>query len=88
MLHPTNRFREQHGRMILTVEPTHIGLYTVLKLLGRGGPAAVFLCSLPDSDEQVAVKLMTSTSGSGDERFRREILLSRLLAHPNIVRIS
>lgn len=73
--------------MILTVEPTQIGPYTVLKLLGRGGQAVVYLCSRSDSDEEVAVKLMTSTSGSGDERFRREILLSRLLAHPNIVRI-
>ena len=71
----------------MTVEPAYIGPYTVLKLLGRGGQAVVYLCRTPDSNEEVAVKLMTSTSGTGDERFRREILLSRLLTHPNIVRI-
>jgi len=64
--------------------------YTVLKRLGRGGMAEVYLAVQESIGRKVAIKIMLPallTDESFSERFLREAKISAKLAHPNIVSI-
>jgi len=66
------------------------GRYTVERLLGRGGMAAVYLAHDRELDRTVAVKVLDERFAADDEvagRFRREALTAARLAHPNVVAV-
>ena len=68
--------------------PLHISdRYRVVRQLGRGGMAAVFLAHDERYDRDVAIKVMHSeiASGVGADRFLREISVAAKLTHPHIV---
>lgn len=70
-----------------------IGKYQVIRELGRGATATVYLCNDPDSDQPVAVKVIqfgqdsTAMSRRMRKLFQNEGMVSRRLDHPNIVRV-
>src|ERR1700674_184257 len=63
------------------------GRYTLVRELGAGGMATVYLATDVKLGRQVAIKVlppvMRAYVGSG--RFQREVLLAAQLSHPNIV---
>jgi serine/threonine-protein kinase len=61
--------------------------YTIVRQLGRGGMAAVYLARDTRYDRDVAIKVMHSeiASGVGADRFLREISVAAKLTHPHIV---
>ena len=61
--------------------------YTIVRQLGRGGMAAVYLARDTRYDRDVAIKVMHSeiASGVGAGRFLREISVAAKLTHPHIV---
>ena len=64
------------------------GRYQLEELIGTGGMARVFRALDTELGEQVALKLFVQlTGGSGLDRFRREMKLSRKLICPHIVRV-
>ena len=65
------------------------GRYRVKEEIGAGGMARVFRASDDELGEDVALKLFMQLAreGSGLDRFRREMKLSRKLMHPNVVRV-
>jgi serine/threonine protein kinase len=71
----------------------NIGKYRVIRELGKGATAVVYLCEDPETERQVAVKLINfeRDSASVSKRlrklFRTEGSVSQRLTHPNIVRI-
>jgi serine/threonine protein kinase len=68
----------------------HIGKFTVLRRLGRGGMGAVYEGYDPALDRRVAIKTLTSDAISDAEsrgRFEREAKAAAKLAHPNIVTV-
>lgn len=76
--------------------PISIGQYKVLRVLGRGATATVYLCSHPDRADPVAVKLVRFSKVFLDEGklnrrllklFRTEWDVSQKLDHPNIVKV-
>jgi eukaryotic-like serine/threonine-protein kinase len=70
-----------------------IGKYELIRPLGKGATAVVYLARDPDSDRQVAVKLMRfGQENSAMSRrllklFQTEDAIGRRLDHPNIVKI-
>jgi len=66
---------------------SRIGDYSVLRRLGRGGMATVYLVHDPKHDRQVALKLLDATvvASVGSDRFLREIRLAAQLQHPHIL---
>ncbi|MGB5296777.1 MAG: protein kinase [Thermoanaerobaculia bacterium] len=66
------------------------GRYTLLKQIGEGGMGRVFLASDRLLRAPVAIKILRPEFSEDPqilERFRREIILSRDLGHPNVLRI-
>jgi serine/threonine protein kinase len=64
--------------------------YTVLRLLGHGGMATVYLAQQKSLGREVALKVLTPALASdpvATERFLREARVSAKLHHPNIVAI-
>ena len=64
-----------------------LGEFQIIRELGRGGMAAVFLAHDIHLDRKVAVKVMSPMLGSDArmvERFRREAKTGAGLKHPNI----
>lgn len=64
--------------------------YTVLRLLGHGGMATVYLAQQKSLGRDVALKVLTPALASdpvATERFLREARVSAKLHHPNIVAI-
>jgi serine/threonine-protein kinase len=61
--------------------------YEILKELGRGGMATVYLAHDKEDDRQVAIKVMRRqvAEAMGAERFLLEIDIARSLDHPNIL---
>jgi len=68
---------------------THIGHYTILGAIGRGGMGLVYLARDTRLDRQVAIKCLRTEliEPHYRERFKREALLLAKLNHPNIVQI-
>ncbi len=73
---------------------THIGPYVILRLLGQGAMGAVYLCSHPETGQEVAVKTMAlgnefhgAELAEARTRFLREAEMAGHLHHPDIVGI-
>ncbi|NHC06142.1 protein kinase domain-containing protein [Azonexus fungiphilus] len=70
-----------------------IGKYRVIRELGKGATATVYLCDDPDNARQVAVKVIrfgqdcAAMSRRMRKLFQNEGMVSRRLDHPNIVRV-
>jgi serine/threonine-protein kinase len=66
---------------------TRLGGYEIIKQLGRGGAATVYLAQDPKHDRRVAVKVARAEVAAvlGAERFLREIRFAAQLQHPNIL---
>lgn len=76
--------------------PEFIGKYRVLREVGRGATATVYLCEHPEGKPPVAVKLISFADKAKDEGkwnrrliklFRTEWQVARRLDHPNIIKI-
>lgn len=73
--------------------PEHIGKYKVLREVGRGSQAIVYLCEDPFIGREVAVKLFTSTQTEPQsldiqrKMFFNEARTAGRLRHPNILPI-
>ena len=68
--------------------------YTIIRLLGSGGMAAVYQAWDETLGTAVALKLIRVDAGTPDvelrqleDRFKRELKLARQVTHPNVVRI-
>jgi predicted Ser/Thr protein kinase len=80
---PTDELRERLSR-------TLAGRYEIIKLLGRGGMAVVFLAQDLVLERQVAIKLLPpdmSYDGKLISRFQQEAKTAAKLDHPNIIPI-
>jgi len=69
---------------------TVVGRFEVIRELGRGGMAVVYLARQTELDREVALKELASfqsADSSGAERFVRESRVSGSLAHRNIVTV-
>ena len=70
-----------------------IGKYRVIRELGKGATATVYLCDDPDSGRQVAVKVIQFGKDGGAmsrrmrKLFQNEGMVSKRLNHPNIVQV-
>lgn len=70
---------------------TRIGGREVVRLLGKGGMAAVYEVRDLNTGHASALKLMSTAAGPTDEverRFRREFRALAKLQHPNIARVE
>lgn len=67
--------------------PETIGRYRVIRKLGRGGMATVYLANDGRHNRQVAVKVLHPPVALlvGASRFQREIEIAARLSHPNIL---
>ena len=65
------------------------GRYTIVRELGRGGMATVYLARDLRHERMVALKVLRSDLGAalGPERFAREIKLAARLQHPHILSV-
>ena len=64
--------------------------YRILRSLGEGGMASVYLAVQESLDREVALKVMSSTLAANAEftdRFLKEGRLTAKLSHPNIVTV-
>src|SRR4051812_11392348 len=65
--------------------------YEILRELGRGGTAVVYLARERATDEEVAIKLIHARYAEDSEavaRFAREARFVAQLDHPSIVRVN
>jgi len=70
--------------------PSHIGDYEVLGVLGRGGMGVVYRVRDPESEEIVALKIVSPEHLGKSEavlRFKREFRAMQRVQHPNVVRV-
>jgi len=63
------------------------GRYTLIRELGQGGMATVYLATDVKLGRRVAIKVLPPTTRAylGSGRFQREVLFAAQLSHPNIV---
>lgn len=77
-------------REFMSQDPTSIGRYQVLSLLGRGGMGAVYLVEDPKLKRQLVIKIVHEGGrhyAHAMERFQREAEISARLNHPNIITV-
>jgi serine/threonine protein kinase len=75
-------------RVLNTLVDQHWGSYRLVRLLGRGSFAEIYLGEHVDRGTQVAVKILhTSLSGEAARAFQREAQIIAGLTHPHIIRI-
>lgn len=70
--------------------PTQVGPYLIVEKIGAGGMGSVYLGHLPDSAEQVAIKVLPASLAHEEgfvERFGREIDSMKRLSNPHIVKL-
>ncbi|MDH5283650.1 MAG: Ig-like domain-containing protein, partial [Gemmatimonadota bacterium] len=83
--------RDPMEEVVELVKKATIGEYEILKELGRGGMASVYLAHDIALDRKVAIKVMSPAlllMGEGmSERFRREARTAANLSHPHIIPI-
>jgi len=65
--------------------PDHIGPYEVVRVLGHGGQATVYLCRDPRTRRALAVKVLDRADPQLAQRLEREVEVLAQLQHPNIV---
>jgi serine/threonine-protein kinase len=65
------------------------GRYRLERRIGTGGMSVVFQAADVEIEDEIALKVLTQAvfDAETDARLRRELMLSRQLVHPNIVRI-
>ncbi|KAI4291898.1 serine/threonine protein kinase KIN1/2 [Pancytospora philotis] len=72
------------------VEDKAVGSYRIVKSIGGGSSGKVVLAYNTETEERVAIKIVRRKSGElgaeADRRIYREVVISTLLNHPNIVR--
>ncbi|MBX2799280.1 MAG: serine/threonine protein kinase [Myxococcales bacterium] len=68
-------------------ESTHIGPYEVEEQIGSGSTALVFRVRHPETDEPMAVKVLTLVHPEIHRRMEKEGRVQAQLHHPNIVRV-
>lgn len=71
-------------------DPTTIGRYQVISLLGQGAMGRVFLAQDPLLKRRVAIKVVVEGGSDSEhalERFQREAEISARLNHPNIITV-
>jgi serine/threonine protein kinase len=82
---------DENAIVLELLKKATIGDYEILRELGRGGMAAVYLAHDIALDRKVAVKVMSPAlllMGEGmSERFKREARTAANLSHPNIIPI-
>ncbi len=74
----------------MSTDPTSIGRYQVLSLLGRGGMGAVYLVEDPKLKRQLVIKIVHEGGrhyAHAMERFQREAEISARLNHPNVITV-
>lgn len=74
--------------MIKVPVPRQIDRFEVLGTLGRGATATVYRVADPDSEDELALKLLDGTGGNlggAERRFAREFETMQRLRHPHIV---
>lgn len=64
-----------------------IGVYEIVKKLGEGGMGVVYAVKAPDREEALALKVMRTAGGDALARFKREILATSFISHPNVIEI-
>jgi hypothetical protein len=72
------------------VDERSVGRYEILRRIGQGGMATVYLARQTDLDRDVALKELNVVDGSDPrvaQRFLREARLAGSLSHPNIVTV-
>lgn len=74
-------------RDMLGLEGTTIGHYRLQRRLGRGGMSEVYLAIDENTQQEVAIKLVSSSHTEYSERFRHEIETMRTLTHNHILPI-
>jgi len=83
--------RDVNEAVLEMLRQATIGDYEILKELGRGGMATVYLAHDIALDRKVAIKVMSPAlllMGEGmTERFKREARTAASLSHPNIIPI-
>jgi len=88
---PVAQERDANEAVLEMLRHATIGEYEVLKELGRGGMATVYLAHDIALDRKVAIKVMSpalSLMGEGmSERFKREARTAANLSHPHIIPI-
>jgi serine/threonine protein kinase len=69
--------------------PSHIGNFEVLRHLGSGGMATVYLGRDPELGRQVAIKVIREEIRDQEvlDRFLREARAAAALRHPNIITV-
>lgn len=67
--------------------PETIGRYRILRRLGDGGSASVFLAEDTSLKRPVALKLLKLAEAGAVARFRREALTAASLDHPHVVKV-
>jgi serine/threonine protein kinase len=72
---------------MLGLEGTTIGHYRLQRRLGRGGMSEVYLAIDENTQQEVAIKLVSSSHTEYSERFRHEIETMRTLTHSHILPI-
>ena len=79
--------REDAESIAHTLQASLQGRYTILRQLGAGGMATVYLAHEVAGDRNVALKVLHPDLSHtvGAERFAREVQLAATLDHPNIV---
>ena len=65
----------------------HIGEYTLVREIARGGMGQIYFGEDPQLERQVAVKVSSVSEDGEDPRFSKEAKVLAQLAHPNIVPI-
>ncbi|MCE2812802.1 MAG: serine/threonine protein kinase [Planctomycetaceae bacterium] len=81
---------DQHIQSLQLLLPEPIAGYCVLKLLGQGGQAKVYLARELSTQRQVALKLIPKPSSTSDldlQAWRNEILVAARMDHLNLVRL-
>jgi hypothetical protein len=82
---------ECHQNQGGAVEEVAVKGYTILKELGRGGMGSVWLARHDRTGRLAAVKLMLPQVAADEravQRFLREMTNTRILNHPNVVRVE
>ena len=68
--------------------PEQFGRFGIVRVIGQGGFARVFLARDPHLERNIALKVprfLSSSSSDSRARFRREAKAAAILSHPNIV---